>query len=226
MSSEMDQDCVQEPKLPDLTIDERRRQIHRLLLGMDIFDDHNDLEVEDQLGIAHITDRWSQVLGETLPECPWTAVWRDDGDCQKRIVDVTTVNFTDMMAEVQILSPTTSDGLTSAPLEDLLVCALLNEFPEKQVQKVNVILDHLRFFRQNIYFPWDDGFGGDCPSDMEDLDANSMVMRYLRQMMDSTPQYDWMEVHFSNRFKVYQDFITGQSLDYLKLKRSSANRLP
>ena len=74
----------------DVTADQRRVEMKRLLFGLPITarlpainissqerpasENEPLLSSDDQLGIPHVTDRWSQVLRETLPQCPWMAV--------------------------------------------------------------------------------------------------------------------------------------------------------
>ena len=68
----------------DVTAEQKREEMKRLLFGMPAIkisssekpatDNELLLSSDDQLGIPHVTDRWSQVLRETLPQCPWMAV--------------------------------------------------------------------------------------------------------------------------------------------------------
>jgi len=248
----------------DLNLEERRTEMRRLLLGVTVSsDDHQSIDgfEDDELGILHVTDRWSQVLLETLPPTPWTAVWTANPDVEV-VVDVTSLDLESLCAQGRVISAPKDGGsikhisegsISTMPLEDLTISELLNEdqIAEDVAKKCNRVLGHLKFFRQHLYMNWDDpehegleGLGGDdshalFQAVVEEWGDHSVQARYLERLLliplnrqqdpDQTVSggrdqitYDWMEVHFENRFRVFSDFARGESLVYLRMKQMSA----
>ena len=116
---------------------ERRQEMRRLLLGVTSGASGEasrrgsiDLD-DDQLGIKHVLDRWSQVLTETLPPCPWTAVSKNGA-----FVDVKTVSFESLEVVADVISGEGEGTEVQVPLEDVVLSAQLNDdLPEQTVSR-------------------------------------------------------------------------------------------
>ena len=123
----------------DQDLAERRKEMRRLLLGVtSAAGDASrrgsvDLD-DDQLGIRHVLDRWSQVLIETLPPCPWTAVWK-----AKSVVDVKTVIFESMEAVADVISGNNEGAEVEVPLEEVVLSRQLNDnLPEETITRYHL----------------------------------------------------------------------------------------
>ena len=116
------------------SLTERRQEMRRLLLGVTSGDASRrgsvDLD-DDQLGIRHVLDRWSQVLSETLPPCPWTAVWKGGA-----VVDVRTVSFESLEAVADVISGEGEGTEVEVPLEEIILSTQLNDnLPEETIKR-------------------------------------------------------------------------------------------
>jgi len=262
----------------DVTADQRRVEMKRLLFGLPITaqlpainissperpasENEPLLSSDDQLGIPHVTDRWSQVLRETLPQCPWMAVQKqlmteDSGisgqssEEDETVIDVRSVDFDTLCVIGQVISSSQHGGIqegteVTLPLEDITVSAAYNDLSDEVVKNCAKVLDYLMFFKRHLYMSWDDPTQGlgvtEDGTDIEglcrSLPPNSPQQRYIERLVrlgwltlevDDTGNpssesfdRDWMEVHFDNRYEVFEDFRLGKNTVYLKMKQMSA----
>ena len=123
----------------DQDLAERRMEMRRILLGVtgvtsaavDVRRRGSvDLD-DDQLGIRHVLDRWSQVLIEILPTCPWTAIWK-----AKCVIDVKNVLFESMEAVADVISGNNEGAEVEVPLEEVVLSSQLNDnLPEETITR-------------------------------------------------------------------------------------------
>lgn len=168
-------------KVPSASVKEREEEIRRILSFQ--------LEDEAVLSAEDVRERWSTFLEATLPKCPWPAF----SNSEKTVVDIVDVDWCTLNCKAVILEQ--GDGELKVPLADL---HLLNlpEYDCKSVSKAVLALDNLRFFLQNLWFPWDEDDDGDEGG-------------------------HWVDEHLSYRFLAYENSLNKEDDAFLVLKRLS-----
>ena len=138
----------------DQDLAERRMEMRRILLGVTGVTSAGAVDVrrrgsvdldDDQLGIRHVLDRWSQVLIEILPTCPWTAIWK-----AKCVIDVKNVLFESMEAVADVISGNNEGAEVEVPLEEVVLSSQLNDnLPEEAITRFHSLI--LSLTHQDFY---------------------------------------------------------------------------
>lgn len=226
------------------TLEERKDQIRKLLQGLDL--DQEGKDGEDMLGLEGVLDRWAQVLMETLPPTPWTAVYSinlGDKARQGLIVDVTKHDFEELTVEGQIIGEVHPNGEICAvhtpkvkdsgnmvhdvPMEDLQIFPVEGYYVEK-LEKWNAILDHLAFFKNHLWFSFDEGTDEDEELDVRDREylvekygVDSAVLKYYdtKATQALSPRGGlWHEKCLENRIQILKSHVANENGIYRQLR--------
>ena len=139
-------------------------------------------------------------------------------DCPKNYFacDITSIDYHKLTASADVYYPGEDDATEVLDIflhEFSLVNMASDEeategdielvLTDKEIKSANVMLDHLRFFYNVIWFPWDEK----QEEEIEDLYETH------------DHKEDWVAIHLNNRIKAYDDYLEGTNDVYDRLIR-------
>lgn len=168
------------------SLHQREIKIREILKNPDAIEAENGKEVieEEIVTTEDVRRRWSTHLEKSLPACPWLALAKTS---HPKLVDVIEVNWCQLEAKVEDVD----DSVDELPAQRSSTISLAVLFPLNLEAAAGIntgaeALDHLRFFLDHLWLPWDEDDDGDSTDD------------------DGT---NWVNEHLTLRFLAYENYI-------------------